>query len=520
MGTVWVFTTVMVAIAPNCSAPALLTRYQFPQAPMPSTPLIDKAQDRNLYEQVAERIQILIAEGTLQPGDRLPSVRKLHQQLSVSISTVLEAYRLLEDRGLIGARPQSGYFVKHSGRVTPDEPSQWVIPKNSAPVEVSLALRVTADMRDPTKVCLGAAVPGTELLPITALNRLMGQVLRSHPVTIHAYERAQGSEPLRHEVARRMLEAGCSVTPDELVITNGTSEAIYLSLRAVTQPGDTVAIESPTYYGLLETLEALHLKALELPTHAKNGISLEHLEAALQQRQIAACVLVSNFSNPLGSCMSDSHKKQLVDLLNRYQLPLVEDDVYGDLQFDGARPKAIKAFDTEGRVMYCASVSKTLSAGLRVGWSIPGRYQAKVEQLKMAMNWTTAIAPQLTVAAFLSNGGYDRHLRKLRSAYQSQIAQMTQAIADYFPAETKVSRPQGGYVLWLEFPIGFDSMALYEEALIHQISIAPGDMFSPSHSYTHCLRLNGGHPWTARIDQAMQTLGQLTHKQLEASRRL
>lgn len=235
------------------------------------------------------------------------------------------------------------------------------------------------------------------------------------------------------------MEAGCALTPAEIVITHGATEAIYLSLQAVTKPGDTVAIESPTYYNLLEILNALHLKALALPTNPQTGVSLEALENALQQSQIMACVLVANFNNPLGSCMSEGHKRQLVSLLNNYQIPLIEDDVYGELNFQGVRPKAIKAFDTEGLVLYCSSISKTLSPGLRVGWCVPGRYQLKVEQLKMAMNLSNAPLPQLTIAAFLANGGYDRHLRQLRRAFELQVDQMSQAVCTYFPAETKMN---------------------------------------------------------------------------------
>jgi DNA-binding transcriptional MocR family regulator len=479
--------------------------------------LIDKLRDSPLYEQVCDRIRALILEGTFQPGDRLPSVRKLHQQLSVSISTVLEAYRLLEDQGWIGVRPQSGYFVKRSHLATPEEPSQFTLFTQHDPVEISLAYRISSTMRDSDNVRLGAAVPDIELLPTAALNRLMGQVLRSQVEQIHAihsYTLPQGCEELRHEIAKRLLEAGCLINAKELIITNGTTEALALCLRAVTQPGDTVAIESPTYYGLLEILESLHLKALELPTHPKEGISLESLESVLRCKKITACVLVSNFSNPLGNCLSAQKKQRLVELFNQYDLPLIEDDVYGDLSFDQGRPNAIKAFDTEGRVLYCSSISKTLSPGLRIGWTAPGRYQIKVEHLKMAMNWMTAIAPQLTVAAFFANGGYDRHLRKLCRAYQNQVSRMTQAICDYFPTQTKVTRPRGGFVLWLELPSTFDAMELYEAALQHKISIAPGEMFSPSRNYRNCLRLNCGSPWSSNTDQAMQTLGSLAKKLL------
>ncbi len=249
-------------------------------------------------------------------------------------------------------------------------------------------------------------MPSTELFPLAALNRLMGQVTRS-PALIHGYDVPAGSLVLRHEVARRLMEAGCALNPNELIITNGATEAMYLSLQAVTNPGDTVAIESPTYYNLLEILNALHLKALELPTHPQTGVSLTALESALQQKQISACVLIPNFSNPLGSCMSEENKSAIAKMMAEYRVPLIEDDVYGELNFSGTRPRAIKAFDTEGWVIYCSSMSKILSPGLRVGWCASGRYQLKIEQLKMAMNLNTAPLPQLTIAAFLTNGGYD-----------------------------------------------------------------------------------------------------------------
>ena len=465
-------------------------------------------KDRSLYEQVADRMETLIAEGTLQPGDRMPSVRKLHKQLSVSISTVLEAYRLLEDRSLIRARPQSGYYVCQLLPSTPAEPTSSVPPVGVHQVDNSLAFRIMQAIRDPSTTQLGAAIPSMGLLPLNALNRLMGQALRQETLEAHSYAIPPGCESLRHEVARRLLSAGCSVTPDQIVITNGTTEGVYLSLMAATKPGDTVALESPTYYGLLEALESLHLKVLELPTHPRDGLLLEPLEAALKQGQVQACALVSNFSNPLGSCMDDTKKKELAELVTRYRVPLIEDDVYGDLHFSSHRPKAIKAFDREGYVLYCSSYSKTLSPGLRVGWAIPGRYQAQVEQRKWVMNHTTAIAPQLTVAAFLANGGYDRHVRQLRRAYETQMTKMLQAICTYFPRETKVTRPEGGHVLWVEVA-GLDALQLYERALEQHISIAPGHIFSPSRSYRDCIRLNTSEPWTPKIEQAMATLGAL-----------
>lgn len=471
------------------------------------------SQPKNLYEQVAEYIHNLIREGTLQPGDRLPSVRKLHRQLSVSISTVLEAYRLLEDRHLVTVRPQSGYYVKiaiAAAEPFPSQPSR----QQACFVDTSLAFQIRTAINNPNLIKLGAAIPDPALFPVATLNRLMGQVIRAQPEVVHKYNVPIGCESLRNQIAKRLIDAGCSVNPNQIVITNGTTEAIFLALKAVTKPGDTVAIESPTYYGLLEALEFLHLKALELPTHPRGGISLEHLEYVLQKQKVTACAIVSNFSNPLGSCMSLAKKQQLVSLINRYNIPLIEDDIFGDLYFTAQRPQAIKAFDTQGKVLYCASVSKTLSPGLRVGWIVARAYQPKIEQLKAVMNYSSAIAPQLTVAAFLANGGYDRHLRKLRLAYRSQMQHTLQAICDYFPSETRVTQPQGGHVLWLELPQHFDAMVLSEQAYQHNISIAPGIIFSALGSYSNCLRLNCGIPWSDSLEKAIKTLGILSKQQL------
>ncbi|MGB3491536.1 MAG: PLP-dependent aminotransferase family protein [Elainellaceae cyanobacterium] len=481
--------------------------------PITVSPL-DPDLNKSLYEQVADRLHGLIRDGTLKSGDRLPSVRKLKQQLSISMSTVLEAYRLLEDRGVVAARPQSGYYVKATALNLLDEPGKSSPPRQVFEVDSSLTFRVISAINDPHMVQLGPAVQCMENFPLNTINRLMGQVMRAHPEQVHGYGTVSGCEELRREVSKRMLNAGCSISSDEIVVTAGTTEAIYLALQASTRPGDTVIIESPTYYSALEVLDSLGLKALELPTHPRQGMCLDALEAALNMGQAKVCLLVSNYSNPLGSCMSDSKKKTIVELLNRYGAVLIEDDVYGDLGFGGDRPKAIKAFDTENRVLYCSSVSKTLSPGLRVGWCLPGIYQPRVERLKVVVNHMTAIAPQLAVAAFFANGGYDRHVRQLCRTYQKRMERMRQAIQDYFPAETRVTRPQGGHVLWVEIPGEFDADELFEEAIRHQISIAPGSIFSASNTFCNCFRLNVGLAWSERVDQAMQTLGRLIKKQM------
>jgi DNA-binding transcriptional MocR family regulator len=346
-------------------------------------------------------------------------------------------------------------------------------------------------------------------MPIGALNRLMSQVLRNDPVSCHSYDAPPGSAALRHAIARRGMEAGYSVTADEIVITSGAKEAVYLSIRAVTRPGDTVAIESPAYYALLEVLSSLGLKVVEIAVHPRHGLNLDDLELALKKQPIAAVVLVSNFSNPTGSCMEDDAKRRLVDLLEQHNVPLVEDDVYGELVFDGHRPKAIKAFDRLGLVLYCSSYSKTLSPGLRVGWAIPGRYQNEIELLKLVVNQATATAPQLAIAAFLESGGFDRHLRRVRRLYREQMSAMIAAVSKYFPEETRMTHPLGGHVLWVQLPAGIDAMDLYVAAAEGDIQIAPGPMFSASGGYKNFIRLNTGFPWSAQTEDQLRRLGEL-----------
>ena len=319
---------------------------------------------------------------------------------------------------------------------------------------------------------------------------------------------------MRRAVARRAPEAGVDVTPDEVVVTSGAKEAVYLSLAAVTRPGDTVVIESPAYYALLEVLASLDRRVIEVPNHPRDGLDLDALARVLDRHDVAAVAMVSNFSNPIGSCMTDERKRALVELVHRHQVPLVEDDVYGDLAFDGSRPTALKAYDRDGLVLSCGSFSKSLSPGLRVGWALPGRFQTEVEHLKLVINQATATAPQLAVAAYVENGGLDRHLRRIRAAYGHQMGEMIAAVERHLPDSTRHTTPAGGHVLWVQVP-GLDAMALHDAALAEGIHIAPGPMFSASGGYRDHFRLNTGFPWTPDTDRQVATLGRLIDRQLD-----
>ena len=463
------------------------------------------------YRRLAAALEAQIDAGTYRPGERIPSVRRLHLQHGVSITTVLEALRVLEDRGRIRSRPRSGYYVERAGDGRPHpEPGAPSLRARrlGAPLSVTLNLGIG----NPQQPTLGAAVQGTQLMPITALNRLMSQALRLRPTESHSYDAPPGTPAMRRAVARRGLEAGYQVSPDEVVVTSGAKEAVYLSIAAVTRPGDTVVIESPAYYALLEVLGSLDRKVIEVPNHPRDGLDLDALARVLDRHEVAAVAMVSNFSNPIGSCMTDERKRALVDLLHRHQVPLVEDDVYGDLAFDGSRPTALKAYDRAGLVLSCGSFSKSLSPGMRVGWALPGRFQTEVEHLKLVINQATATAPQLAIAAYVDSGGFDRHLRRIRAAYRTQMSQMIDAIERHLPDTTRHTTPAGGHVLWVQVA-GLDAMALHDAALAEGIHLAPGPMFSASGGYRDHFRLNTGFPWTDETDRQIATIGRLIDHQ-------
>ncbi len=462
------------------------------------------------YEQVATGLAEQIKQGVYLPGERIPGVRKLSEQFSVSISTIVQAHQLLEDRGLIQARPRSGYYVRTSVWRAPEQPAMTnPRPKPARITGQQMAMQLSQATRQPEMIQLGAAIPHHGFLPTRAINRALLAATRHQQRRSASYEFPPGSTELRQQIARRMLDAGCRVSPAEVLITSGCQEALTLCLRAVAKTGDIIALESPTFYGLLQVVEALGLKALEIPTHPQHGISLDALKLAIEQWPVKACAMVGNFNNPMGYCMPEDNKQALIKLLDQHDIPLIEDDVYGDLAFDHHRPKAAKSFDTNGNVLYCSSFSKTLSPGLRVGWVVPGKYQEPIEYLKYITSLATPTLPQLAIADFLQRGGYDRYLRQVRGQYAHQVARITRAVSQHFPEGTRVTQPVGGFVIWVELPAGADAMSIFHQALAKGISIAPGPIFSASQKYANFIRINCAQPWDERLEAAIIFLGKL-----------
>jgi DNA-binding transcriptional MocR family regulator len=463
-----------------------------------------------IYQKLANLLEGMIHSHSLRPGDRVPSVREFSRQQRVSVPTALNAFATLETRGLIEARPRSGFYVRARQADMVREPKGAATPvKVTDFANVDPFDSLLADQSNPKFVALGAAVPNASLLPAEKLARIIGVIARRHSALGVGYDMPPGSETLRRELARRSLEWGCSLRSDDFIVTNGGTEAISLALRATCKPGDTVAVESPTYYGLVGMLRQLGLNALPIPSDSSHGMDPDALRRALRRTRVSACALIPNFNNPTGSLMPDDNKKQILELLAGRKIPIVEDDIFGDLNHEGARPRCLKSFDRDGTVLLCSSFSKTLAPGYRVGFIAAGRWHRHVMSLKQHSSLGGATLPALAIAEFLRNGGYNRYLRSLRQSYRHQVAQMREAVVETFPKAIGLSRPQGGFILWCELPANVNSLELFKRARAAGISIAPGPLFSPQGGHQNFIRIHCGHPWDARIERSIGILGHL-----------
>jgi DNA-binding transcriptional MocR family regulator len=465
-----------------------------------------------LYESLADELGHAIDRGSLRAGDRLPSVRRLAEERSVSVSTVIEAYVRLENAGLVEVRPKSGHFVRR--RAAPSaEPRVARACQRPSRVAVSdTYTTILQAMRDPSLLSLGSATVDPSLLPIAQLNRILRQVTREIATAGARYEAAPGLLTLRRQVARRAVEAGVALADHDLCTTIGATEGLSLALRAVARPGDVIAVESPAYFGVLQAIEGLGLRALEIPAHTRTGLDVGAFEDTLRAQPVRAVVVTPTAANPLGSIMPEGERERLVQITRRAHVPIIEDDVYGELVFDGTRPPPLRAFagpSDDSHIVLVSSVSKTLAPGYRVGWIAGGRWHDQIVRLKYSQSLACPALPAMAVAEFLACGGYDRHLRRLRTALAANVERYRNAICDVFPEGTRVASPRGGFVLWVELPIGVDAVVLHEQALRRGIVIAPGPLFSARQRFSNFIRISAGLPWSEQVSAALRTLAKL-----------
>ncbi|QGY38713.1 aminotransferase class I/II-fold pyridoxal phosphate-dependent enzyme [Pseudodesulfovibrio cashew] len=462
------------------------------------------------YRTVEKHIRAMIENRALGLGDKLPSLRKLATNLGVSISTVNQAYVELERKGVIEARPRSGFYVRqHALRLPRTEATATPMDGPRPVTRIGLIQTVLESVGRADAVELGVIAPGTELLPLKELSRITASVVRDHPERALGYAPIPGDPELIRQIAFRSMELGIPTDPGEPVITAGCMEALNLSLRSVCRRGDTVLIQTPTYYCFLQLLETLGLRAIEIASDPEGGVSPADLDHALRTFDIAACILAPNFNNPDSSLTPDEAKREIVRMLAARDIPLVEDDVSTDLHFTPKRPDTFKQFDEKGLVLLCSSFSKTISPGYRVGWLLPGRFRQKVLEMKAVTNVSSSAPAQMAIGEYLRQGRLERHLKRLRTALEEQMDTMQFHLERFFPAGTRVTHPEGGAVLWLELPGRVDAVELFFQARSHGIGIAPGAIFSTQDKFSNYVRLSCGMPWSERLHDGLRTLGEL-----------
>ncbi|MBF4485453.1 MULTISPECIES: PLP-dependent aminotransferase family protein [unclassified Flavobacterium] len=466
-----------------------------------------------LYLKIANTIQEQIFSETLKIGDKLPSIRAFQKLHNVSMNTIKQAFLELESKSLIESRPKSGFYVsKTSNRklLLPSMNKLKLSEQKTTSEDLITKVFDSLSDKDITRFSIG--VPDPSLLPIAKLNKGLTKVVRNLAESGTSYEPVQGSANLRRNVAKWAIVLEGKLTEDDFVTTSGAMNAIFNCLMAVTKRGDTIAIESPVYFGIIQIAQNMGLNIIELPTHPTTGVDLEALKKVIHK--VDVCCFMSNFSNPLGSLMPDEHKEELVKMLTHHNIPLIEDDLYGNLFFGTARPKPCKYYDEAGIVMWCGSVSKTLAPGYRVGWVAPGKFKDKIIRQKMAQTVCMPSLYQEVIADFLEHGRYDHHLRNLRSTLYTNSLHFQRTIEDHFPENTKISQPQGGSFLWLELDKSIDTAVLYDTAIQQKIGFAPGRIFTQHDQYNNCMRLNFGLEWKEKVELDLKRLGQLVKNSL------
>ncbi len=454
----------------------------------------DNGREIPRYEQLADELRTRMKKGVLRSGDRIPSIREMSRRSGLSINTVIRAYRSLERAHLVEMRPQSGCFVRPE---TPPllcrQQQEAEAPEHRTASTSALWYEVHEDAESGRGVNPGMIGLDPGLIPTAQLNRLLSSVGRRFAGKCTSGKEINGEERLRREISRRCRTRGCPLTSGDLLITGGCSDALFLALMALTSPGDSIIVEQPFFTSALKLWESLRLNIIEVPADPRDGMDTALLSGILKGNgsgRISAMVIVSSFSNPLGSLMTEEKKREIALLAGKYDIPLIEDDIFGELSFSGVPVPLIKSHDRTGNVLLISSFSKSLAPGYRTGWIAPGKYMKRIRGLKMAAGNTAAVPVQLALAEFLEGGGFDRHLRRIRPLYRSRMEALTGAVQRSFPAGTRINIPEGGLVLWVKMPEEINALDLYTRARGRGIHILPGALFTLTGLFRSSLRFS------------------------------
>jgi len=459
------------------------------------------------YQKLMSDLEMKIKNGVFRSGDKMPSIRSLHRKMKLSISTVYKSYIELETMGLIEAKPKSGYFVKP--KTIPAIPE--MIHNKPVVREISFSSMVVSalkDLKNPNMLHFGSSSTSSEFLPVKHLSRIMKGITSEKMKTLISYSFTDGDPELKRQLVLIQLGTMDGITMDNIIVTNGCMEALTLSLMALTKRGDTILIESPVHFGLLQLIHGMGLHIIEVPVHPKTGIDLAIFRQTLEKNHVKACVIMPNFQNPTGSCMPNENKKELVNTAAEFGVVLIEDNLLSELYYGGVRPVSLKKYDTDGSVISCSSFSKTIAPGLRIGWIVtPPAFKHKILSLKAGISVSTPSLNQYILSEFLKSGAYDRFMRGLRNKLKKQTLQIAELVLRHFPKGTRIAMPEGGSLLWIQLDKRIDGLELYKTARKKHISIIPGEVCSSSGQFKHYIRLGCGSVLNRDMEKGIEILG-------------
>lgn len=462
---------------------------------------------RYRYELLEQELKQQIRSGFLTSGDRLPSIRKLCAHYQLSKATVLHALHRLEADRWVQAQPKSGYFVLSPEKERP-KPLRVDTPNAPAPVSVpaifqDIMTRSAAFDILPASECQDAS---SQLI---VLNRLISRQMRHRPEQKSGYyDEPTGKQSLRVALADLLRQRQLNISPDEICITTGCQHSLFIALMATCQPGDTVAVESPAFYGVLQIMEQLGLNIIEISSDSSMGLDVDELADKLNHWPVKACVVTPNFGTPAGACLPLAARQRLLSLAQNHNFWLIEDDIYGDLAFSSAATQPLKSIDSPDnpRVILCASFSKSLSRDLRLGWIVAGPLHNKAVQLKLITQLASPQATQEGLAQFISEGYYRRHLSQFRIRLREQRDALIQLLASRWGERILFSQPKGGLCIWVQLPENCDSHQAYQTLRQRGVLLTPGTLFSAHGLYKNYFRLSFSQPLTPERCMALETL--------------
>ena len=442
-----------------------------------------------LAAQTAQRLRVMIDAGSYAPGEVVPSLRRLAGEWEISPATAVHAYQRLVDEGVLVNLPRIGYRVLAV-------PSQRRIdgcsltPREPTPAAIGdLQLNFLRDCERLPCGFLGTAHPDPDLLPIRELQGWVRRCLREDPGCGLDYRIGAGDLGLRRQIARRYGMRGRRAAVDDIIITNGCSEALTLALRTICAPGDVVAVESPTFFNHLRILELLRLRVIEIPIDPRAGLDPAQLDLVLQRHQVKALLSVPVLHNPLGVSLTAERQRDILAICDRHGVSVVEDVIYVGLGTATGRPPLYRDHPAIVPVLTCGSVSKVLAPGWRIGWILGGALSERILHAKVVSSLGSPSLHQQALAGFLASNGERTVLKRAAHVYRERLHTGRALIMRHFPRGTRCSEPDGGMVLWVELPEGVPVDRLYRQAIAEGLCFAPGYIFGVHVQHQRNLRL-------------------------------